>query len=92
MPKFYVSSGSLQMVISKGDLLDAAIYGFLQTNKNDLLDEYFLVVDRLSSRLALELVVFRPEVEVNDGLWSVCAPITHRVVSRSNFDGFFDSH
>ena len=46
MPKFYVGSGSLQMVISKGDLLDAAIYGFLQTNKNDILDEYFYIDER----------------------------------------------
>lgn len=46
MPKFYIKSGTLEMVVSRGNALDAAVFGFLQTNKNDTIDEFFYVDER----------------------------------------------
>ena len=46
MPKFYVSSGTLNIIVSRGDLIDAAVFGFLETNKNDTLDEHFYIDER----------------------------------------------
>lgn len=46
MGKFYVSSGTLQVTISRKDTLEAAISGLLLTNKFDTIDEYFYVDER----------------------------------------------
>lgn len=46
MPKYYVKSGTLEIMVSRGDALEASVFGFLQTNKNDILDEYFYVDER----------------------------------------------
>jgi len=46
MPKFYVGSGTLQMVVSRANCLEAAIFGFTQTNKYDIVDEFFYVDER----------------------------------------------
>lgn len=46
MPKYYVSSNTLRIIVSRRDALEAAIYGFKQTNKHDILDEHFYVDER----------------------------------------------
>jgi len=46
MPKFYVKSGTLEVILSKQDPLEAAICGLLLTNKFDTIDEYFYADER----------------------------------------------
>ena len=46
MGKYYIRSNTLQITLSKKDVLEAAISGFLLTNKFDILDEYFYVDER----------------------------------------------
>lgn len=46
MAKYYVKSGTLEVIISKKDSLEAAIGGLLLTNKFDTIDEYFYVDER----------------------------------------------
>lgn len=46
MGKFYIKSGSLEVILSKRDALEAAIGGLLLTNKFDVIDEYFYVDER----------------------------------------------
>ena len=46
MPKYYIKSGTLELIVSRGNALDAAVFGFLQTNKNDIIDEFFYVDER----------------------------------------------
>ena len=46
MGKYYIKSNTLQITLSKKDVLEAAISGFLLTNKFDILDEYFYIDER----------------------------------------------
>ena len=46
MAKFYVKSGTLEVMISRKDALEASITGLLMTNKFDTIDEYFYVDER----------------------------------------------
>ena len=46
MAKFYVKSGTLEIMISRKDALEASISGLLMTNKFDTIDEYFYVDER----------------------------------------------
>jgi len=46
MGKYYVKSGTLEVILSKKDSLEAAIGGLLLTNKFDTIDEYFYVDER----------------------------------------------
>ena len=47
MAKYYISSGSLQVIKSlKRTPLVAAAYAFLDTNQNDTLEHYFYVSER----------------------------------------------
>ena len=46
MPKYYVASGTLRIIVSRKDALEASIYGLMQTNKFDTIDEYFYVDER----------------------------------------------
>ena len=46
MPKFYVKSNTLEVVISRKDALEASITGLLMTNKFDIIDEYFYADER----------------------------------------------
>jgi hypothetical protein len=46
MAKFYVKSGTLEVMISRKDALEASIAGLLMTNKFDTIDEYFYVDER----------------------------------------------
>lgn len=46
MAKYYVKSGTLEVILSKNDALEAAISGLLLTNKFDTIDEYFYVDER----------------------------------------------
>ena len=46
MPKFYVSSGTLNIIISCENSRAAAVRGLMQTNKFDTIDEYFYVDER----------------------------------------------
>ena len=46
MPKYYVKSGSLEVIISRKDALEASIAGLLMTNKFDTIDEYFYADER----------------------------------------------
>ena len=46
MGKYYIRSNTLQITLSKKDVLEAAISGFLLTNKFDILDEYFYIDER----------------------------------------------
>ena len=46
MPKFYVKSNSLELIVSCPDPLEAAVKGFLATNKNDIIDEYFYIDEK----------------------------------------------
>ena len=46
MAKYYVASGTLRIIVSRKDCLEASIYGLMQTNKFDTIDEYFYVDER----------------------------------------------
>lgn len=46
MSKYYVASGTLRIMVSRKDALEASIYGLMQTNKFDTIDEYFYVDER----------------------------------------------
>jgi hypothetical protein len=46
MAKYYVKSGTLEVIISRKDALEASIAGLLMTNKFDTIDEYFYVDER----------------------------------------------
>jgi hypothetical protein len=46
MPKFYVKSGTLEVILSRKDSLEASIAGLMLTNKFDTIDEYFYVDER----------------------------------------------
>jgi hypothetical protein len=46
MPKFYVKSGTLEVIISRKDALEASICGLMLTNKFDTIDEYFYADER----------------------------------------------
>lgn len=46
MAKFYIKSGTLEIILGDNDPLEAAIKGLMQTNKFDTIDEYFYVDER----------------------------------------------
>lgn len=46
MAKYYIKSGTLQIVLSQPNALEAAICGLLLTNKFDIIDEHFYVDER----------------------------------------------
>lgn len=46
MGKYYVKSGTLEVVLSQSNTLEAAINSLLLTNKFDIIDEYFYVDER----------------------------------------------
>ena len=46
MAKYYIKSGTLEIILSNNDPLEAAIKGLMQTNKFDTIDEYFYVDER----------------------------------------------
>lgn len=46
MSKFYVSSGTLRMIVSRKDALEASITALSNCNKFDYIDEYFYVDER----------------------------------------------
>ena len=47
MPKYYIKSGTLELIYSTGKSpLDAAITALGETNEFDVLDEYFYVDER----------------------------------------------
>ena len=46
MAKFYIKSGTLEVILGENDPLEAAIRGLMLTNKFDTIDEYFYVDER----------------------------------------------
>ena len=46
MAKYYVKSGTLEVILSQPNAQKAAIAGLLLTNKFDVIDEYFYVDER----------------------------------------------
>jgi hypothetical protein len=46
MAKYYVKSGTLEVILSKENAFEAAIAGLLLTNKFDTIDEHFYVDER----------------------------------------------
>jgi hypothetical protein len=46
MPKYYVKSRTLQVIINHSDPLEAGVAGLLMTNKMDIIDEYFYIDER----------------------------------------------
>lgn len=46
MPKYYVKSGTLEIIISTTTAKNASVIGLQQTNKFDTIDEYFYVDER----------------------------------------------
>lgn len=47
MSKYYIRSGSLELIYSTNkEPLDAAIAALWETNENDIIDEYFYVDER----------------------------------------------
>lgn len=46
MAKYYVKSGTLEVILSQSNPLEAAISGLLLTNKFDTIDEHFYVDER----------------------------------------------
>lgn len=46
MAKFYIKSGTLEVILGENDPLEAAIKGLMLTNKFDTIDEYFYVDER----------------------------------------------
>lgn len=46
MGKYYVSSGTLNVIVSRGDALEAALAALSMTNKLDVISEYFYVDER----------------------------------------------
>jgi hypothetical protein len=43
MGKYYVKSGTLEVILSQPNALEAAICGLLLTNKFDIIDEHFYI-------------------------------------------------
>ena len=43
MPKFYVKSNTVELIVSCCDPLEAAVRTLMSCNKNDIVDEYFYV-------------------------------------------------
>lgn len=47
MPKYYIKSGSLELIYSTNKLpIDAAISALWETNENDVIDEHFYIDQR----------------------------------------------
>jgi hypothetical protein len=46
MPKYYVKSGTLEVILTQKNAFEAAIAGLLLTNKFDIIDEHFYVDER----------------------------------------------
>lgn len=47
MPKYYIKSGSLELIYSTNKLpMDAAISALWETNENDVIDEHFYIDQR----------------------------------------------
>jgi hypothetical protein len=46
MPKYYVKSGTLEIIIDDKNCFEAAIKGLMLTNKFDTIDEHFYVDER----------------------------------------------
>ncbi len=46
MGKYYVKSGTLEVVVSRKDAFEASIYALTLTNKFDTIDEYFYADER----------------------------------------------
>ena len=46
MPKFYVKSGTLEVIISRKDAMEASIAGLMMANKFDTIEEYFYADER----------------------------------------------
>lgn len=46
MAKYYIKSGTLEVILSKSNAFEAAIAGLLLTNKFDTIDEHFYVDER----------------------------------------------
>lgn len=47
MPKYYIKCGSLELKYSTNKMpFEAAIYAMTETNKFDILDEYFYIDER----------------------------------------------
>jgi hypothetical protein len=46
MAKYYVKSGTLEIILAHSNVLEAAISGLMETNKNDTIDEFFYVDER----------------------------------------------
>lgn len=46
MAKYYVKSGTLEVILNQTNSLEAAISGLMLTNKFDTIDEYFYVDER----------------------------------------------
>lgn len=46
MGKYYIKSGTLEVMVSRKDALEAGVKGFLLTNQYDTIDEYFYIDER----------------------------------------------
>ena len=46
MPKYYVKSGTVEVIVSRKDALEASIAALLMANKNDTIDEFFYADER----------------------------------------------
>lgn len=46
MAKYYVKSGTLEVILSQSNAFEAAVRGMLLTNKFDTIDEHFYVDER----------------------------------------------
>ena len=46
MPKYYIKSGTIEIIISRKDVLDASVAALLMANKNDTIDEFFYIDER----------------------------------------------
>ena len=58
MAKYYVKSGTLEVILSKENAFEAAIAGLLLTNKFDTIDEHFYVsADPKTSVVATKSIV-----------------------------------
>ena len=46
MPKYYVKSGTVEVIVSRKDAVEASIAALLMANKNDTIDEFFYIDQR----------------------------------------------
>lgn len=75
MPKYYIKSGSLELIYSTDKKpLDAAIDGLWETNEHDALDQYFYIDEEGMKdyySATPKTVVIRTHIVIDEAGWTI---------------------